>query len=203
MGGGGSIQGMSNSLKINRQMLRKKTYFRKERSFLNRKREFHKAAGIIDLKTATTEELAEIRHKIIKRRRQNNLKFLLFFMVIFIPILYFSIGFFKNETEKAAMIEVLEKDRKMEKYRFYIEDGDSYIKKGQWHNAMFQYNKAIELFPNDYHATYRYAYAAVYRCRNVKEKCNVASTALEKLLKDFPNQQELVELEQILLFAVE
>ena len=54
MGGGGSIQGMSNSLKINRQMLRKKTYFSKERSFLNRKREFHKAAGIIDLKTATT-----------------------------------------------------------------------------------------------------------------------------------------------------
>ena len=203
MGGGGSIQGMSNSLKINRQMLRKKTMLRKERSFLNRKREYHKAAGIVDLKTATKEELAEIRKKIIRRRRKNNLIFTILFIVLASPIVYYSSEFFKKQTEKEAAIEKIEKDKKMEKYNFFIKDGDNYIKKAQWHNAMFQYNKAIEIFPNDYHAYYRYSYAAVYRCRNEKENCDEAEKSLNKLLKEYPEQQELIELEQILVFAKE
>ncbi len=201
MGGGGSIQGMNNSLKMNRQLLRKKTYFRKERSFLNRKREYHKAAGIIDLKTATKEELAGIRKTIIKRRRKSNLIFLFLFVIIASPLLYFSFDFFKTQTNKELMIEKMEKDERMEKYNFFISDGDEYIKKGEWHNAMFQFNKAIEIFPNDYHAHYRYSYAAVYRCRNEKEKCEIADNSLSKLLKEFPDKTELIELEQMLIFA--
>lgn len=46
MGGEGSILGMINSLKSNRQLRRKISIFSKKRSYLNRKKEYIKAAGI-------------------------------------------------------------------------------------------------------------------------------------------------------------
>ena len=56
MPGGGSIQGMINSLSNNKKLLRSKRFFHKEKTFLSLKQEYLKAAdGKIDFKKA--EEL--------------------------------------------------------------------------------------------------------------------------------------------------
>ncbi|WP_121666182.1 hypothetical protein [Mesonia aquimarina] len=74
MPGGGSIQGMRNSLSNNKKLLRSKSYFKKERSFLSIKAEYLKAAGgKIAFKKASKEDILKIRKKIIRQKRKENL----------------------------------------------------------------------------------------------------------------------------------
>lgn len=202
MGGGGSAQGMRNSLKANNMLLRKKSYFKKERTFLNRKREYSNAAkGVIDLKTATKEQLADIRNKIIKRRKRQNLVLLLVMILLVVPITYYSIDFINQNTELNLKAKNKIAIELHQKHLFLISDGDTYLEKGQWHNAIFQYNIALELIPNDYNTEYRIAYASVYRCRNEKENCKEADTMLQGLMKRYPDKSELIELERVLIFT--
>ena len=37
----------------------------------------------------------------------------------------------------------------MSKYKFYIDDGNKWLRIGHFKNARYQFKKAIELFPND------------------------------------------------------
>ncbi|QNJ98149.1 tetratricopeptide repeat protein [Constantimarinum furrinae] len=202
MGGGGSIQGFNNSLKENRKLLKKTRFFPAERSFLNRKREYVKRAGGVEsLRNASKEELLAIRNSIVAKRKKDSLVTIVLFVILASVVAYFSVDYFKTNPNYVSEEERLEIKNNNEKYNFYISDGDSYLNKGQWHNAIFQYNKALEIFPNNYDALYRSVYAQVYRCRNTKENCESAKSNLEQLLNKFPEKQDLIELEQVLVFV--
>lgn len=67
-------------------------------------------------------------------------------------------------------------------HTFLISDGDDYMENGKWHNAIFQYKKALELFPNNYDAKYRLGYAYTYRCRNEGKECIKGTEYLDKLI---------------------
>ncbi|MGS2765187.1 hypothetical protein [Sinomicrobium sp. M5D2P9] len=74
MSGGGSIQGMINSLKNNKKLLRSKSLFSKEKTFLNIKKEYLKAAGgNLDFKKASKEDITRIRKSVLKERKKDNI----------------------------------------------------------------------------------------------------------------------------------
>jgi tetratricopeptide (TPR) repeat protein len=201
-GGGGSIQGMYTSLKNNRMLLRTSHFYPRKKSFFNRKKEYIKAAdGFVELEIATKDELLAIRKRILRKRRIDDFITLALFLMLSSVVVYFSFGFFKTNPNYVSPEEKHKIEINNEKYSFFISDGDTYLKKGQWHNAIFQYNKALEIFPKDYHANYRLVYASVYRCRNEKVNCDKASNSLQELIKLYPNKSELTELELVLEFV--
>jgi len=201
MSGAGSMQSMNTSLKTNRKLLRKSYFSTKHKTFLNRKREYYAAAGGVEnIRTATKEELLEIRQKIITKRKKENFVTIIIALIFISLVVYFSISFFKDNTDyKTPNQKQLKIDQKQ--YSFFISSGDSYLSKSQWHNAVFQYTRAQEIYPNDYHASYRIAYAFVYSCRNTNKNCEAAEYKLKEIMEKYPNKPELIELEQVLIFA--
>lgn len=202
MGGGGSIQGMRNSLNINNKLLRKQRYFKKEKSYLKRKTDYiHASGGIENLKSATPEQLASIRKKVIRQHRLEIIPTFIIGTVLLIILGYFIFDYTTTTKQLDITKASNELNAKHEKYLWYISEADDYLEKGKWHNAIFQYERALDLFPQDYHGQYRLAYAQTYRCRNELKNCEEAALNVRKLLKSFPNKLELVELEQVLIFV--
>lgn len=202
MGGGGSIQGMNNSLNNNRKLLQKPTYFNRKRSLLELRREYQSTInGISDYNMASEDDLKQIRAKIIKQRRKESAITLSIFLLLLPFVIYFSIGYFKTSEIHVTKKEKIELEQKSDKFNFYLADGDNYLKNSQWHNAIFQYKKALDIYPNSYHAQYRLVFAYTYRCRNTQLNCTQASEQINTLLTSYPEKQELIELEQVLVFA--
>lgn len=203
MEGGGSIQGNDNSLNNNHKLLQKGSLFNKKRSLLELRREYQSAInGIADYNMASEDDLKRIRAKIIKQRRIDNVITICIFLLIIPFVIAFSSSYFKtDETEGPTYAEKKSMRQDSTKYSFFSTDGDNYLKNGQWHNAIFQYKKALEIYPSNYDAQYRLAYAYTYRCRNTKVNCELANRFVQKLRSTLPERQELIELEQVLIFT--
>jgi hypothetical protein len=199
MGGEGSMKAMSDSLKANRNLRRKKSFFSKENAYQNRKIEYLRAAkGVANIKTASKEELALIRKKYTWQRRKKYLFISIFFTLSFILFSYFSFQTIQNSKKKDSQIEKKILVEKITKTSFFISDGDKQLEKGHWHNAIFQYKKALEILPNDYDLQYRLTYAYVYQCRNTKKDCAIANEKVSKLLAIFPEKKDLIALQNVL-----
>lgn len=197
MGGEGSIQGMRTSLSNNKKLLRKKSLFRPERTFLSLKSEYiESAGGEIALKKATKAQLRAIRLKIIKEKERE------FYVIsISLLVLLFIIGLVSynvsqnNKVDKAAIEKALLKD-KVEKSLTYILKGDSWLKERRWHNAIFEYEIANKILPNDYVINHRLANAYSLRCEYEFKDCKKGKKLVDRLIKQFPEKTELLELKK-------
>ena len=114
MGGEGSIQGMITSLKNNKKLLRTKRLFKKEKTFLSLKKDYFKASnGVFDFKKISKEELLEIRKKVLKERKKEDLIFATIAITIISILIYFTFQlFFSNKiaVKKQQTIEFNEKE---------------------------------------------------------------------------------------------
>ncbi len=195
MAGGGSIQGMIVSLRNNKNLLRPK------RSFLNQRKEFLKAAkGEVNLRKASKEELELFRKKIYGQRKRQRKIDLVIWSVVGVTILFGTLSLTKtlNDQIKDSKKGVLH--IKMNNYLELIEDGDHWLTKRKWHNAIFQYKKALEIFPKEYDINYRLTYALCLRCEADFTYCKEAKDKLDELLLQYPNRNELLELRGILKY---
>jgi tetratricopeptide (TPR) repeat protein len=208
LGGTSSAQGMITSLNNNKKLLRKKRYFKKERSFLNLKNEYYKAAGgEMNFKTASKQQLAEIRQRFIQRRRNEtylSIGIAVFVLALIAYFIYIQINS-QNEIQEKILIKKNAAEFQIDRdnYLFFIADGDEYLKKNQLHNAIFQYKKALDIFPNEYYIKYRLAYAYTYRCRNEQKDCETGLIYIDDLMKTYPNTDDLIQLKSTLEFFVE
>jgi tetratricopeptide (TPR) repeat protein len=192
--GGGSIQNMINTLRNNKNLLRKKSMFKKERSFLQIKKEYLKVTkGKIELKNTTKEELALIRQRVLNQRQKERGISLLIAVCVLGFFTYLAIAIFKSTPNPSIRIEI----QKQNNFLFFITDGDNWFEKEKWHNAVFQYQKALEIYPNDFDASYRLALAYVYHCKFENKDCNRGKILLMRLLKVKPENSALIELNQI------
>jgi hypothetical protein len=197
LAGGGSIQGMRTSLSNNKRLLRKKSLFRPERTFLSLKNEYiESAGGEKALKKATKTQLRAIRLKIRKEKEKE------FYVIsISLLVLLFIIGLVSynisqnNKVDKAAIEKALLKD-KVEKSLTYILKGDSWLKERSWHNAIFEYEIANKILPNDYVINHRLANAYSLRCENEFKDCKKGKKLVDRLIKQFPEKTELLELKE-------
>ncbi|MBT0607385.1 tetratricopeptide repeat protein [Aequorivita echinoideorum] len=201
VGGFGSIQNMIITLRNNKNLLPNRKSFFESKNFKTTKREYHKVTGRqFNIKKASPEELLAIRKKIKSNRKRESRKFAillcislpLIFAGLYFGIYNFSLGFPELEVTSFQ----IQKDE-IEKYHFYVNDGDAWLAKGNYHNAVFQYKKALQLFPNDFEANYRLALGYSYKCQYDFKDCRKGKILIDKLSEQFPHNQKIKEIEYI------
>ncbi len=202
MGGEGSIQSMIASLRNNKNLLRKKGLFKKERSFLNTKKEYYKAAqGNFDIEKISKEELLLIRKKVIHQRKIENTRAWLFAFVVITPIIGYGIYTFNKAQNKIIQQNEAAKDNylieNINEYNYLIDEGDKWIEKKNWNNAIYRYEKAVKLFPKDFDANYRLALAYSYHCMFKNKDCDIGKKLMERLLKYNPENQDVQKLKTV------
>lgn len=143
------------------------------------------------------------RTRIRRQNRINRTKTFVFITIGFFIVSFllynafrdFSFGLPVFEDEKVSNAE----KRKMveEEYLFFLNDGDKWLTKHHYHNAIFQYKKALELLPFEYAANYRLALAYTYRCQNKFTDCEEGKALVDKLKKQFPENGDIKELASI------
>lgn len=195
MGGEGSIQSMITILKNNKLLLRPK------RSFLNQKKEFVIAAkGELNLKKASKEDLERIREKIYKERKKQRTIGLAIGSILLVIIIYSGVLLSNHLSELGEASQQHEFNQHKTEYLELIKDGDMWLEKRSWHNSIFQYKKALDIFPNEYDINYRLTYAYCLRCEDEYKNCKEAKEHLDKLLEKFPDKTELLELRKMLKY---
>ena len=202
MAGGGSVRAMTTILRNNRNLLRKKNMFKKERTFLSTKKEYYKAAqGEFDIKKASQKELFLIRQKVIKQRKLDNLRGWALAIILVGPILIYGIYAFNNGTiENTQQIEIAKEtylEQNLNEYTFLLEDGDKWIEKKNWNNAIYRYEQAVKLFPEEFEANYRLALAYSYNCTFKNKHCELGKNLTHNLLKYDPEDENLLELKEV------
>jgi len=198
MAGGGNIQAMINSLRNNKSHLRRKSRFKKERSFLNLKQDDYKSVvGKLNTKKLTKEERFKIRTQIVKDKRRQTY-FNIGFFVVFLVVFMYSLNFIiEGEKSRIKKNEAIIFSKKSEAYKYLISDGDLWLEKKHWNNAIFQYKKALLVFPTEYDAHYRISLAYYNKCIYLNNSCLFGSQMVAKLLRQYPSKPELLKLQKL------
>lgn len=184
MAGWGFAKHANTIVKENRKLLKKKSLFKKERSFLNLKNEvFYKDSQGIPSKKLSKRERRTYRYKTVvsyrKDRLYDRMIIVLTVFLFFILMIWFYTGTEHKELVNKLKLEKAELTEKMDKYDYYISSGDEWFKKEKYFNAIFQYRLALELFPNDSIATFRFIEAANLNCEIYNNNCGEGQEALE------------------------
>jgi len=199
LGGFGSINHMIVTLRNNKKLMPNKRSYFKPNSYQVIKTEYNKAADAsFNFKKATPAQLKKIRAGIIQKRKREARNFVIIICVA-IPLIGF--GIFKTfqsfsfSTQKTDKQSIKAKNEKQ--YMFYIKDGDSWLLKRHYFNAVFQYKKALQLFPSDFEANYRLAMAYSYRCQYDFEDCGIGMKLTHKLEDQFPSNQNIKKIKSV------
>ena len=182
-------------LNNNKNLLRKKSLFRRERTFLNLKKEYLKAAdGKLDYKKASKEELLAIRKKIMRRRKKKEIVVATIYLFFVSLILYFVFTLVQQENvllqnqQSTSLSDKTNNEKKQ--YAKLIKDGDQWSNKGNINNAIFQYKKARDIVSNNYELNYKLVRAYYTQCQTENENCKEAQVLLNQLLLNFPNKEK-------------
>ncbi|MDC8005514.1 hypothetical protein POV27_15760 [Aureisphaera galaxeae] len=186
------------TLRNNAKLLYKKNVFKKGADFFKpNSADYRSSETGIASEPISKAKLQEIREKIQEQNRRRRKRLALFLLIAFpisVALIYytfkdFEFGFagISNTKMESANLEKLKED----KFLFYLKDGDAWLKKGSYHNAIFQYTRATELFPSEYSGHYRLVLAYSYQCQYEFEGCEEGKRLLEKLEKQYPNDEGL------------
>jgi tetratricopeptide (TPR) repeat protein len=192
MAGESSIQSMIITLRNNRNLLKSRSPYR-NKSFFQTKSDYVKySKGNFDLIKATPEQLETIRTKIKAHRKRELLITTLIIIIILIPVSWLVVFAINLNLSDPPNIETttITKDTE-ENFEFYLSDGNKYLRNRKWHNAIFQYEKALEIHPDNYLVNYRLATALTYQCEEKEVDCDKAIIILDSLIKTHPKKQKL------------
>ena len=192
-GAGIAITAMLNSLKNNKKLLRPK------RLFLNQRNNLLKATpGKLEVYPLSKNDLISISQKLNSESRNSKRKWRIVFFMLLIPVIIFFHQVVQNQIKLEDQMKRQVYQSKKIEYLELIADGDQWLQKRKWHNAIFQYEKAIEIFPNEFDIHYRLAYAYSLRCKNEFINCKDAKNELDDLLDEFPQKSELASIKKLL-----
>lgn len=86
--------------------------------------------------------------------------------------------------------------QRRDKFEFFIADGDSWLNKKNFYSAIFQYENALNLFPDNLHAQYRLAYAHYLQCVVTGKECAESYNLINRMIALYPKNKRLVELKK-------
>tara|TARA_B100000780_G_scaffold264660_1_gene219488 strand:+ start:301 stop:927 length:627 start_codon:yes stop_codon:yes gene_type:complete len=195
-GGASSIQDMINRYRNNVNQLRKSGMFKRDKSYFKLKADYqYVLSKTVDYKSATKEQLAEIKAKVKRKRKQQLIKstviYALSAVLTFSILIYLIQPFERIPPELAHNHEIPESESLEKKFNFYVSDGDYWFAQNKWHNAAFQYSKALEIQPNNYGVQLKLANTLTFSCTNDSVQCDEARTLINKLIRKYPNNMEL------------
>lgn len=193
MGGGGSIQGMITALRNNKNLLSK-------RKSMYDKKSAQKTSGIkkglnCNIE-ATEEQLLEIRLRIQKRNKRKKIINSLIITISVLFVLYFS--FLNSKKEVLIKSSVIETKTDKDFYKDYIQYGDTWLEEKKWNAAIYNYQKAVNLYPENFDANYRLALAYAYSCVHVSKHCDSGNVLIKKLMISHGEKNDILYLEAIL-----
>lgn len=177
-GGYGNIQPL---LRNNKNLLRKKSIFKKGNSPADKKKNLEGLyQGELSFKKVSKYQLNRVKRSIRTQIQNDNKKLQIALIVILTTATAISIGLFiyfkAIANEKALKNNELNKkeylDKYLPKFNFVIQDGDRWLAKKQYKNAIYQYNKALEYFPDNSLAKEKLNIAYKERCKYSNIDCD-------------------------------
>jgi len=146
----------------------------------------------------STKELTNIKAKIrnnIQKDKQKHTILVLTLSIIALFIILNSVNFTKSNTiQTQGLIQDNFLSENINEFSFLIDDGDQWIQKRRWDNAIYRYEQAVKLFPHSYEANYRLALAYKYNCEFKNKDCLLGEKLTTKLLKYHSDEINLINL---------
>lgn len=197
MSWGGSVQAMITSLRNNKNLLpkRKSLYDKDKLKNVN----YTISEGLNCDIEATEEQLLEIRTRIQKR---NKLKKIINSVIISVAVLIaLYLSYLNSQKQVIIQTPKVETETKTTEqvYLNYIKYGDTWLEDKKWKAAIHNFQKAVELAPNDYHSQYRLALAFAYHCANENSNCNEGNQLLNELISNFGSNSDIEYLKGIIV----
>lgn len=176
MAGEGFSKHASTSSRENRNLRRKKSMFKKERTFLNQKSSQIKTnVQEIITKKPSRYELSKIKEAVLNDRRKQFITSLWVVFVCAFVFWYFTDMAFESQKEfverSVEEVEARNYQEELKQYNYLIESGDEWYNQEKYYNAAFQYRLALEIFPKDTIAFERLMIAYDLNCLNSKRNC--------------------------------
>ena len=189
---------MNTVMKNNKALLRKRvSIFKSKKDYIQSKSTYDSITDeFFDYKTASPELLEEIRKKYIYKRKKSSI--INISLVVLSLFLCFFLTFKLYLTDKNSSKPDLNKipNRTLMQFNLIIKDADEWMEIGNFENAIFQYNRASKLIPNQFAVEYRICLGYSYLCRYDQKECEKGKEILQKTLNQFPNKSELLELKK-------
>jgi cell division protein FtsL len=188
--GGSSVQGMIDALRNNQKLLRGKRLFYKERSFMHLRREYlNSFEGKLKQSNISKEELLSIRKKIIyKRRKQFFYHLSLIVCILCIATLSVANVFKRDKIAEENQL-FIENKHKEKKFNQLIKNGDEWFEKGKWHNSIFYYKKARDIFPDNFEINFRLLNSYGFLCEFEFKNCNDVQVLLNQIILKYPERE--------------
>lgn len=182
MGFGGSVLAMIQSLRMNARP-KHRVYEEFEKAD---KRVFHTHGELVDKKVAP-EELERIKRlnkQKIEKEQKRNLIFLAISVVVLIPLIALA-GFeffFRESPINTLEQQTVTEDPVTEQINYLLNSGYEWLNKNHYKNARFQFNRVLEVQPNNQSANYGLAATYVYECKIDSTNCEKASKMLNEYI---------------------
>ncbi|MEM6725739.1 MAG: hypothetical protein AAF598_16990 [Bacteroidota bacterium] len=185
-----SIQGMINAYKNNVKHIRKRVRFKglkQKETFLNKESsDFKIEPKALQFRTGTPEEIAASRAAIRAHFKRQGIIALIFLFIGLASTAIIANHFFHlRQRIKEIPPELIVNDptpykERLEKFHYYLQDGDEWYRGKLYHNAAFQYRRAVELFPENENALLKLTQASLFACQLEDRHC----ASIPDLLKD-------------------
>jgi tetratricopeptide (TPR) repeat protein len=189
---GGSAQAANQSLRYNRAQLKGRKTFEKLKEQYNNRITYHQK---VHHKDVSPEDLARIRIEISvwarKRRMKQSLAVLASIVLFLAALSYF---YLENQAphyhtqENSALIEQKKINENLQLVKFYADDAQYMMTKEKYHNANFQYQKAIELIPTNTMANVGLVFSLTQLCVEDDSRCNEIDIIFKKSYKRAENK---------------
>jgi len=201
-----SVQSMISSYKSNMNMLRKSRYNKENNYF--KYRQFYRAAeekGLLNFKSATKDELQQIRATIIFQKKRQAAIYVFSFIVVGLVVLALALlmNYNFNKAENRLQAYLSQAQIKMDEeqhqqllktHAFFIETAEKFILQNEWDKAIVVLNDARKMQPNDFATNYLLAVSLVNGCNSTRLDCAIAEQHLNHLIKSNPANIVLLNL---------
>lgn len=192
-GGASSILAMIQSDRYNESLRRKRSILKQDRSpYAAQKRYLKPSTGYIFTRALRQAELDEIKARHKKLRRASRIRAAIAGVMVFVVmsvLVFFSVLAFDGVANGLSEEQVRNHFAKKKRFAFFMNDGGRYLEQGHFHNAQFQFNEAMQLYPTNFDAQYRYCLAVNYWCMYEQTNCEEADQLLDEMLKKYPENK--------------
>lgn len=191
MGGGGAILAMINSIKANSRPKRKHFKRPKDKAEIDALKKALKEKSISDSELKRIKE--EIRFNVLHQRRTQNIKIFMVFLVILVPLSFFSFSYYQKLQMQNKLAEGYYSEQEL-KHNELVSEGYMLLKKGKLTAAKEKFFEANKINPNDYVLELGLAKVYVKMCIYANRDCWQANWKINKLLQKYGEQNEIMKI---------
>ncbi|GLB47826.1 tetratricopeptide repeat protein [Neptunitalea lumnitzerae] len=206
-GVGGSAQAMINSIKNNERLKSKhRSLFKRSESPFSEP-PIKNRDKLIFAKTADKAQLTAIRQATLQRQeRRNRMLILGGILTLSISAVLVYLNYMRiEEKEQRYNLEVEQRkvllgttdadlwnEKLTSNFNFFMGNADDFLKRGKWHNAIYQYDMALKNFPDSFDANYRRALAYAHQCEKEGKECEKANYIATGFFMKFPEHRKQI-----------